>query len=507
VNPNYTTIITPLDPGRVDACRQYLRDNAEPRPVGDLIECRPLFRFDKIASLHFCSFVILDADGEFTPSLVFEATFDGPREDFLGELLDVASEGMHEVYRHCADYPFSGRAAPQLVKEYLVRHDVGANTFFCGSPGRSVAQIRGENLVRDEILTFLSNRWQPGDAIPARSAGFLDEVRRHAVRGQDDSRWAEQVAPIPWEVRQRSAIVAAAAIAAFVVVCGTGIAVGALVNTLFGSGPLNLHGHIVGAFAHVSRIGAGVSSSLASWFPWIASHITVEPAILHILIALTGVWLIVRIFELFLTGWTKNPHDQLFINRFPLQIAVIVRYVLIVFLIGSVTLAVISGMTAARSAGVEANQPGIGASLAMAASTIWRLILVCLCLVVLNYWATSLKLAVQLRPYDTVRENVRRLLLDIDRFAMVVVAAIGVLLIVRHMPFTVSSQIEAIARSAVFAVFVIVTYGTHWHSDLLCPRAHPFWDHTNAGDQGHAKSFGARRTHRTGSGERPKVRA
>ena len=71
MNPNYTTIITPLDPGRVDACRQYLRDNAEPRPVGDLIECRPLFRFDKIASLHFCSFVILDADGEFTPSLVF----------------------------------------------------------------------------------------------------------------------------------------------------------------------------------------------------------------------------------------------------------------------------------------------------------------------------------------------------------------------------------------------------------------------------------------------------
>ncbi|MFX8856443.1 hypothetical protein ABTM81_19600, partial [Acinetobacter baumannii] len=86
-----------------------------------------------------------------------------------------------------------------------------------------------------------------------------------------------------------------------------------------------------------------------------------EPAILHTLIALTGVWLIVRIFELFLTSWTRNPHDQLFINRFPLQIAVIVRYTLIVFLAGSVVLAVISGMTAVRSGG--AVQPGLWAAI------------------------------------------------------------------------------------------------------------------------------------------------
>jgi hypothetical protein len=453
VNPNFTTIITPLKPGCEDACRQYLRDNAEPRPVGDLIECRLLFRFDKIASLHFCSFVILDADGEFSPSLVFEATFDGPREDFLGELLDVASKGMHEVYQHCADYPFSVFAAPQLIKEYLVCHDVGANTFFCGSPGRSVAQIRGENLVRNEILTFLSNRWQRGDAIPARSAGFLEEVRRHAVRGQDDSRWVEQAAPTPWEVRQRSAVVVAAIIAAFVVVCGVGIAVG----MLRGWGPFVLHSYIAEAFEHVTRIGASVTSLLASWFPWIASHITIEPAILHILIALTVAWLIVRIVELVLTRWTKNPHDQFFINRFPLQVAVIVRYALIVFLVGSVALAIISGMTATRSAGVS--QSGLGTWFVASVAIIWRLIVVGFLLLVLNYLATSLKLAVQLRPYDAVCENVRRLLLDVDRFAMVVVAAIGVLLIARHLPFTISGEIKTIAQSIVYAVFVIVIYG------------------------------------------------
>lgn len=468
VNPNYTTIITPLEPGRVDACRQYLRDKVEPRPDGDLIKCCPLFAFDKIASLHFCSFVILDEDSHFAPSLVFEATFDGSREDFLGELLDIASVGMHEVYAHCVDYPFSevsGFAAPQLIKEYLVRHDVGANTFFCGSPGRSVRQIQGENHVRTEILTFLSKRCQPGGAIPARSAGFLEAVRRHVVGCPNDienstrydTRWAQQVAPTPWEVQQRSAVVASAIVVGLVVVCGTGMAVSALVNAVFGSGPLDLHGHIVRAFAHVGHIGASVSSFMVAWFPWIANQITIEPAILHILIALTGVWLIVRIFELFLTSWTKNPHDQLFINRFPLQIAVIVRFTLIIFLIGSVVLAVISGVSEARSAWV--NQPGFGTWLAAAASTIWRLVVVGLVLVILNYWATSLKLAVQLRPYAGARENVRRLLLDIVRFAMVVVAAFGVLVVARHIPFTVSGQIETIARSVIFAALVAVTYG------------------------------------------------
>ncbi|MDH8329880.1 hypothetical protein QIG54_29195, partial [Klebsiella pneumoniae] len=64
-------------------------------------------------------------------------------------------------------------------------------------------------------------------------------MRRHVIRGRDDNRWAEQAAPVPWEIRQRSGIVAAAIIAAFVAVCATGIAVGAL----FGWGPFVLYGH------------------------------------------------------------------------------------------------------------------------------------------------------------------------------------------------------------------------------------------------------------------------
>ncbi|MGA9302889.1 MAG: hypothetical protein WBW45_21915, partial [Bradyrhizobium sp.] len=133
--PDYITIITPIKTSDIEPCRQYLRENAEPE-VG--MRCRPRFRFDLIPNLHFASFVILEAAADFGPSLVFEATFDGTKADFLSDLLRVAGVGMHELYQHCAGYPVSGLTSPELAKEYFVGHDAGAHIYFSGSPGRTV---------------------------------------------------------------------------------------------------------------------------------------------------------------------------------------------------------------------------------------------------------------------------------------------------------------------------------------------------------------------------------
>src|SRR5262249_49507084 len=152
-------IITPIKVSDTERCRQYLRDNAE--PAIDM-QCRPRFRFDLIPNLHFASFVILDATADFGPSLVFEATFDGSKSDFLSELLRVAPDGMHEVYQHCVGYPALGLTTPELAKEYFVSHDVGANIYFSGSPGRTVAEIKDENRIHSRIVSFFS-RLQAAD--------------------------------------------------------------------------------------------------------------------------------------------------------------------------------------------------------------------------------------------------------------------------------------------------------------------------------------------------------
>ena len=145
--PNCITIITPIEPASTERCRTYLRKNAEPR-IG--MQCTPQFGFDRIPSLHFASFVILDETADFGPSLVFEATFDGPKADFVSDLLQVAGNGMHELYRHCTGYPAASLTTPELAKEYLIDHDAGTAIYFSGSPGRTVGEI---NATRESFLT------------------------------------------------------------------------------------------------------------------------------------------------------------------------------------------------------------------------------------------------------------------------------------------------------------------------------------------------------------------
>src|SRR5437667_11662451 len=163
--PAYTTIITSIKDSCADSCRQYLRDRVEPAGTSSGPRCSPQFRFDLIPTLHFCSFSVLDKEDEFSAYLVFEATFDGSREDFLSDLLRIAPDGMHELYSPCVGYPVSDCAIPRIAREYLLRHDAGANTFFCGSPGRTVAQIKDEHRLRAAIVEHLSRM---AGAIPPR---------------------------------------------------------------------------------------------------------------------------------------------------------------------------------------------------------------------------------------------------------------------------------------------------------------------------------------------------
>jgi hypothetical protein len=453
VSPNYTTIVTPIGPANLESCRQYLRDHAEPQlgRANEFLECRPLFRFDKIASLHFCSFVVLEAADGIGPSLVFEATFDGPKDDFLHELLQTAPEGLDNVYRQCIGYPASGLATPELIKEYFVRHDVGAGTFFSGCPGRTVSQIKGEGRIRDGIVSFLSTRCQTGAAIPARPAGILDIVLRDFIRGTAVNRWAEQQAQLPWEMTSRKWVAVAAVGGVFLLAC----CVGALVCSAFGFGPEALYRLITPWFE-------AADMEVATAFPWIVELIPmIQPSTLHVLIGLSAAWLVVRIFELGLSSWSRDVRDQFFMWRFPLQLAVVTRYALVAFLAGIVMLAIVSG--ADRPLPLPGAQAGalseIWTTLGALAAVFVQLVCIGLLFLAAWHWATSLKLAVELQPLDEVRENLRRLALDVAQFAMFILASVGVLLVVSIMPEIAVSGLAGFLRSLVYIYFLLVFLG------------------------------------------------
>jgi hypothetical protein len=457
VTPNYTTIITPLVLSEVESCRQYLREQAEPQPggAGKFLECRPLFPFDAIASLHFCSFVILDAADGLGPSLVFEATFDGSRDDFLSEFLRAAPEGLDTVYRCCIGYPASGLATPELIKEYLIRHDVGADTFFSGNPGRTVSQVKGEGRIHDGIVSFLSARCRTGAVIPGRPSGILDIVRNDFIRGTADNGWAEQPSQLPWEMTSRKQVVIAVVAGVLLLTC----CLGAIVCAAFGYGPEALYRSIVSWFEMAGQLGGHIDNRAEAVFPWIVRLIPqIEPSALHALTGMIVAWLVVRVFELVFSSLSRNVRDQFLMWRFPLQLAVVTRYALVALLVGTVMLAVVSGADRPPPS-PDTPHAGVWTMLGALAAVLGQLLGIAVLFLAASHWATSLRLAVQLQPFNGVRESLRRLRLDIAQFAMVVLASVGVLLIASVMPQIAISGLAGFLRSLIYIYFLLVFLG------------------------------------------------
>src|SRR5580704_7075766 len=257
-NIGYATFITPIIEDDMVELEDYLRTHVEPHfDEHSIVKCQETFRFDEIRNLHFCSFIILDRDGEeFPPCLVFEATFDGSRDSFLDTLLRHASKAIHEIFSHCKGYPKSGLEAPKLVQDYLAAHDVGAHTIFRGSPGRTVEQVKGERHVYNALIEHIREHWRSRGRkptteaepnaqtqtnpetkiIPATFAGLQQELQ-HVIRKKPNLRWAEQQAAVPWEVAQRS-ILAVAAGAAFLAAL---YILGSIALNLFGLGIMDVY--------------------------------------------------------------------------------------------------------------------------------------------------------------------------------------------------------------------------------------------------------------------------
>lgn len=457
MTPNYVTIVTPMKLGSTASCRHYLRDHADPESGSgnDFVQCRPEFRFDRLENLHFCSFVILDAAGDIGPRLVFEATFDGSRDDFLDQLLELAPDGLDAVYRHCADYPGldypePARVPATLFKEYLVRHDVGADTFFRGSPGRTVSQIKDEGRIRDDLVCFLSARCEAGARIPGRAAAIHDLIRDF-LRNAKTNRWAEQPVKRAWEIAYRKPVTVAAAGLALLVAC----CLGAAFCWAFGDGPEWLNRHAAAWLQAASELGQRISQQAARLLPPVSELLPMIPTeTTWTLIGLSVTWLVVRVVELVLLGVSRDLRDQGFGLRLPLQMAVLTRYALVASIVAAVLLAAVSGANSLQvqsGSGSTTTWTGFAAVLAQ---------LMCAGALFLIAWhrVTTLKLKVALEPLSEKREGLRRMELDLLQFAMLILLGCAVLLVALLLPPAVVAAAAKIVQPAIHVFFRLVLF-------------------------------------------------
>ena len=474
MSPGYATFVLPIADAKSENLRAYLVKNAEPTGLANntgRLMCQTDFPFDKIRTMHFCSFHILPAAEGCASSLVFEATFDGSRSDFLDEFFRAMPQGLDKVLVHCKGYPQSGLAAPALAKSYLEAHDAGANAFFSGSPGRTVSQIEGEGTLRGAMTGFLRQR-PASQSPPPTLVGLQKELQREVVRDEPSNRWAEQAPMVSWEVACGSFLSNAVWAAAWLLAACLGVLAFKLSFYVLGYGPHQVAAIPNRVVAWAMDFGQQLANS--NWLPlrWLGQGVAyLRMPWLYVLFGLAVTWLVVRCIGFMLDDLRDDPRDENFLVRVGVHFFSLAQKALLVALVGCTLLAVTAPpltqpSTVAlpplkalvnkldRTVAVinrTSEQPSLNAS--------FLLLVVCAFLfVALVHRATSLKLAVQFAELSNKSENVRRFLLDMVRLGIGIVVVFALFVVFRHLPEPVSQWLAAKLDLVVRALLVLAVY-------------------------------------------------
>ncbi|RTL67893.1 MAG: hypothetical protein EKK41_16420 [Hyphomicrobiales bacterium] len=437
MGPSYLTVLVPLTADSSEALKIYLRDHANPLPPpsqgGQLqqgLQCRPDFPFDSLPTLHFCSFLVLDADQEegLPAQLVFEATFDGAREAFVHDLLIAMPAGLDEVFRHCRGYPLTGVARERhepfsLVERtalftWLVGLDVGATCYFSGSPGRTVGQIRDEHRLRTSLADDLAGRRLAPTPMPATNAGLQKSLQERVERDPGLA-FATAKAPVPWEVRRGDRVLQALGVA------GLGLVAlfGALFFWIAGVPPSDLD-----AWDYVAMLGHALPAG---------SETGAHPLATTAAVLLAG-WIGIRAWEIVIEQQLADPHRQASLADGLSFILLFVRLALTSLLL----LCLILAVAAVLMPTPDISSPAVAGEIAALRERLgfgtgvsgWRtaaeLAAIAAFLALCSYRRTSLQLAMARKPGR--RPAWRRISSQVIALAEIIVLVIAALLVLRH---------------------------------------------------------------------------
>ncbi|HCI79226.1 MAG TPA: hypothetical protein DHW02_06025 [Ktedonobacter sp.] len=180
------TIITKIKPEEMDSLKQLLKSMNENPAQNDVVP------FGKFSMIHFARFVVLDesidlSGAVISPQLVFIVECDAPLRCLLNQLVDVASKGLDDIYRHCEGYPTDGDITRSKRLTYLRANMVKAQAFYVNTVGRMAQQIRQEAQLRNAIEDFLDRQ----DVSELSALDVRTKIQAY-VRGETTLRWASK---------------------------------------------------------------------------------------------------------------------------------------------------------------------------------------------------------------------------------------------------------------------------------------------------------------------------
>ena len=179
-------MIASLKPDRVEETRELLTQlRADPTRLP----------FSQSLTTHFATGVVLPAqrygDAELPATLMLATSFFGPAKAHVDELVQVGGRGLRELFQNCIGFPEQRPCSDDALKRFIKSHR-RADTFYTGMQHVTHQEVRGEQVLRESIQSFVDDQQRLGTL----AAGATD-IRRQIqafVMQREDLVWART----PW---------------------------------------------------------------------------------------------------------------------------------------------------------------------------------------------------------------------------------------------------------------------------------------------------------------------
>jgi hypothetical protein len=170
------TILAPVDRGHLGALGAVLAEMAANPSTNNII---PL---GKLNDTHYARLFLTEpitnpAGGEIPPYLVYMSDFDGSRDAHLQQLVETGTDGLDEIYAHCAGYPEIGQRNRGTRVGYLRARAISSGVVYVNTIGRTLDQIRFEAGLRDALQTYLDS--YHGDFLSRDPSTIHSAIRNH----------------------------------------------------------------------------------------------------------------------------------------------------------------------------------------------------------------------------------------------------------------------------------------------------------------------------------------
>ncbi len=167
-------ILAEIRTDQLDSLRQLLQGMTRKPGLAD--PNHELLPFAEFETLHVARFTIIEAHtaddmrqhgrepNPWQPSLAFLGDCDGPASRLLEKMVEVAEQGLSQIFAHCEGFKPGDNLLP-----WMLRHNVKPAANYINWIGRTVRQVHEEAALQESLAQYVNEHEDELDHLPVRA--------------------------------------------------------------------------------------------------------------------------------------------------------------------------------------------------------------------------------------------------------------------------------------------------------------------------------------------------